>query len=224
VLARVKETPSTPHHVTFTLRGSGKNIAALDSLAGRSGWLLCQLQTFEALEAEDHVLFSACTDDGSTLDDNQCRRLFDLPGHVGDAVTLAPTIHTTLKASAKKSATTILERLEGRNAEWFDEEMTKLDAWAEDKRAALRLSLKELDEEITEKRKIIRRAGTMPEKLTLQRQLQKLEQQRDDAWRAYDAAAKQVQTDKDKLLNDIEARLEQHVTSHDLFTIRFEVV
>ena len=224
VLARVKETATTPHHVTFTLRGSGKNIAALDSLAGHSGWLLCQLQTFEALEAEDHVIFSACTDDGATLDDNQCRRLFDLLGRVGDTATLPPVIHTTLKVGAKKAATAILERLEGRNAEWFDEEMTKLDAWAEDKRAALRLSLKELDEEITEKRKIIRRAGTMPEKLTLQRQLQKLEQQRDDAWRAYDAAAKQVQTDKDKLLNDIEVRLEQHVTSEDLFTIRFEVV
>jgi superfamily II DNA or RNA helicase len=224
VLARVRDVATAPRHVTFQLRGSGRNIAALDSLAGRSGWLRCQLQTFAALEAEDHILFGAITDDGVTLDDNQCRRLFDLPGETGAAVTVPAAIAHTLGTLTTRAAAAVSERLEGRNAAWFDEEMTKLEAWAEDKRAALRLSLKELDEEIAEKRKSIRRTGTMPEKLGLQRQLQKLEQQRDEAWRAYDAAARQVQADKDRLLTDIEARLQQQVSGVELFTIRFEVV
>jgi hypothetical protein len=106
---------------------------------------------------------------------------------------------------------------------WFDEEMEKLDKWAEDKRAGLKADLKELDEQIKALKKEIRQTGNLPEKLSLQRQARALETKRDEAWRAYDAAAKEIEIQKDGLLDQVEERLGHSVSDEELFVIRFEI-
>ena len=51
-----------------------------------------------------------------------------------------------------------------------------------------------------------------------------LETKRDAAWRAYDEAAKDIETQKDKLLDSVEERLGQDVSDETLFVIEFEIV
>ena len=65
--------------------------------------------------------------------------------------------------------------------------------------------------------------GNLPDKLALQRKARELESKRDEAWRAYDAAAKEIEVQKDGLLDQVEARLRQSVSDEELFAIRFEV-
>lgn len=113
--------------------------------------------------------------------------------------------------------------LRERQAAWFDDEMDKLDNWAEDKRAGLKADLSELDDQIKTLKKEIRQTGNLPDKLALQKKMRPLEQKRDDAWRAYDAAAKEIEIQKDMLLDQVEARLGQQVTKEELFTIRFRI-
>jgi hypothetical protein len=75
---------------------------------------------------------------------------------------------------------TILDEMARRQSTWFDEEMEKLDHWAEDRRAGLKADLKDLDEQIKVLKKEVRQTGNMPEKLALQRKARALESQRDD--------------------------------------------
>ncbi len=102
--------------------------------------------------------------------------------------------------------------------------MEKLDNWAEDKRAGLKADLKDYDDQIKALKKDIRLAGGLPEKLSLQRKVRDLETKRDSAWRAYDEAAKDIETQKDKLLDSVEERLGQDVSDETLFVIEFEIV
>ena len=102
--------------------------------------------------------------------------------------------------------------------------MEKLDNWAEDKRAGLKADLKELDEQLKSLKREIRQTGNLPAKLVLQRQARTLEAKRDEAWRAYDDAAKEIEVQKDGLLDQVEERLGQHVSDEQLFAIRFEIV
>ncbi len=84
-------------------------------------------------------------------------------------------------------------------------------------------ALKDLDEQIKALKKEICQTGNLPDKLALQKKMRPLEQKRDEAWRAYDAAAKEIEVQKDKLLDQVEARLGQQVNEEELFTIRFEI-
>lgn len=95
---------------------------------------------------------------------------------------------------------------------------------SEDKRAGLKADLKDLDDQIKEIKREVRQTGNLPDKLALQKKVRSLEQKRDDAWRAYDDDARQVESQKDTLLDQVEERLAQDVEHIPLFTIRFRVI
>jgi hypothetical protein len=55
-LASALSTPAV--EITFRYRGSGRNIAILEALVGRGGWLTCASLTVSAMETEDHLFFA----------------------------------------------------------------------------------------------------------------------------------------------------------------------
>ncbi|MBK8871842.1 MAG: SWF/SNF helicase family protein [Elusimicrobia bacterium] len=200
----------------------GRNIAALQPLMGKAGWLTCVKLTITALETEDHIVFTGQTDDGKPLENDQCRRLFDLPGDEFEVI----STNGMEKALEGMVATQIKQRLETisrRDGHWFETEMDKLDKWAEDRRDALKLSLEEQDEAIKEAKRAARLAPTLPDKLELQKNLRQMESKRAEAWRAFDAGVKEIETAKDRLLDEISQRLQQRIDRQTLFTVQWEV-
>jgi ERCC4-related helicase len=213
------ETPVC--ELTFEYAESGKHISVLDALRGQKGWLACSQFTISALETEDILLFTGFTEDGSPLDEAQCRRLFDLPANQGESLTVPPDVEVQLKESVVRKQKAILEELASRNANWFEIEIDKLDRWAQDRRMSLKVELDELDEAIKETRKAARLAPNLPEKLEKQQSLRKLETKRDETWRSYDAASRELDKQKDILLDDIGKRLEQNTNAEELFIIKW---
>src|SRR5438093_11788877 len=95
--------------------------------------------------------------------------------------------------------------------------------WAEDRRTAFKVELEELDQQIKETKKATRLAPNLPDKLERQRALRKLEIRRDEAWRSYDEASREINRQKDALLDEISRRLEQKTEQGLLFTLRWRV-
>lgn len=223
ILAQAKALALTPSEVTFNYTDGGKNIAILTPLVGAAGWLTCSRLSVQSLDTEEHLILAGVTDAGQPLDDGQCRRLFDIDGHVGNPATPSNSVNSTLADSVNRRQNELLAALATKSGEWFDTEMDKLDRWAEDRRTALKAELDELDEGIKEAKKSARLAPNLPEKLELQRKLRGLETKRDEAWRAYDAASREVDRQKDALLDEISRRLEQKTECTELFTLRWRV-
>ena len=209
------------HEVVFDYAGSGKNIAILQPLIGRRGWLSCERATLTALETEDHLLFAGLTDEGEPLDQAQCRRLFDLLGTAGRPATISPDTTGRLEAAQASVRREIFDEVATHNGRWFETEMDKLDHWAEDRRARLKAELNALDDSIKETKRSARLAPNLPEKLSRQRELRTLESKRDEAWRDYDQASRTIDQQKDQLLDDISGRLEQRAEREPLFTLRW---
>lgn len=209
--------------VRFDYSGGSRNISILEPLVGQEGWMSCASLSVTALETEDHLVFTGVADDGTAMDEAQCRRLFDLPGtDLGAQVTPAD-IAALLQNRQDRRRQFLIEEMSVRNGRWFDTEMDKLDHWADDRRASLRATLAELDEAIKETKKAARLAPNLPEKLERQRELRKLETSRDEAWRTYDQAGRDIERQKDALLDDISQRLQQQTEQEPLFTIRWQL-
>jgi len=218
------KTLATPvARVVFDYSGSNKNIAILDSVVGKTGFLLCRRLTIAALEAEDHIVLCALTDDGHELNAGQCRRLFDLPASVAQPIAMPPKVESALTDQAARVASELIERLTQKNGHWFELEMDKLDRWADDRRSALQAELDDLDQQIKEAKKAARLAPNLPEKLEQQRRLRQLETKRHDAWRVFDQAAREIERQKDQLLDDISQRLQQRTEKETLFTIAWHL-
>jgi t-SNARE complex subunit (syntaxin) len=194
---------------------------AIAPLVGKQGTLVAHKISIRGSDDQDHIILAAMTDDGVSIDPTATKRLFELPilkTSVAD-VKLPDEVKATVETQRKS----ILDEMAARQSNWFDDEIDKLDNWAEDKRAGLKADLKELDEEIKALKKEVRQTGNLPDKLVLQRKVRELGAKRDDAWRAYDAAAKEIEVQKDGLLDQVEERLGQEVSDEALFTIRFQI-
>ena len=223
VLARAQELDPEPADVVFDYAGSGKNIPILEPLCGRSGWLACAHVSMSALESEDQLVFAGVTDDGEAMDQAQCRRLFDLPAEAGAPRRVPDAVAAKLDRTLTSHRQTLLAEMTARDGHWFDAEMDKLDRWAEDRRDSLKAELADMDEALKEAKKLARFAPTLPEKLERQRAVRKLEDKREEAWRAYDEASRDIDRQKDKLLDEIGRRLEQNVEQTPLFRMRWRL-
>jgi hypothetical protein len=208
--------------IVFDYTAWPQKAVAIEPLVGKAGALVAHKLSVRGADDQDHIILAAMTDDGTRLDPKAATRLFELPARMNSAADLRQpdAVRQTIETERKS----ILDEIAARQSTWFDEELDKLDNWAEDKRAGLKADLKELDERIKALKKEIRQTGNLPEKLALQRQARLLEIKRDDAWRAYDAAAKEIEVQKDGLLDQVEERLGQSVSDEELFAIRFEIV
>ena len=148
--------------------------------------------------------------------------MFDIPARVVEDEPVA--VPERLKRDANKQRKTILEDIAQKRALWFDEEIDKLNYWAEDRRKGLKSDLKDYDEQIVLLKKEARSAGSLPDKLALQKKLRDIDKKRDGAWKEYDEAAKQIELQKDRLLDTVEDRLMQTVEEKTIFTVRWELL
>jgi F0F1-type ATP synthase membrane subunit b/b' len=87
----------------------------------------------------------------------------------------------------------------------------------------LRVALDDMDQRLKEAKRAARLAPTLPEKLERQRDARTVESKRNDAWRAFDEASREIDRQKDTLLDDIGQRLEQNVDDEPLFIVRWNL-
>lgn len=225
IIAQCKKKELGVKELEFNYNGNGKQIFVLKSLVNHSGWLLASSLTVSSFDEEDYVILTGITTEGKFLEEEQCRRLFSLPATEKDLVKEADleVIKKELKNQYEKSKSKIIDKIGERNGNYFENELEKLDKWGEDKRNSLKIALKELDDQIKELKKQTRLAQNLPEKLSLEKEKRKLETQRDEAWKEYDNAAKEIEKSKDKLINEIENKLRQQLTDNTLFLIRWTI-
>lgn len=193
----------------------------LEPLVGKQGWLTVDHLRIDGAEAEDHLVLSGMTDDGIHLEREQARRLLDAPARIdGSSLTAPPA---TVESVANQRVNELLEEISVRHGRWFEDEMDKLDRWADDKRAALKADLREHDDNLKQLKREARQAASLPDKLALQKKVKQTESSRDEAWRAYDTEARKIEVAKETLIDDVEARLATDQALERVMTLRFTV-
>ncbi|GFE56813.1 SNF2-related protein [Geobacter sp. AOG1] len=208
--------------IVFNYSGHPLKISILEPLIGKSGYLSLVRLSVESFEEEDHLIFSAVADDGTILDDEQAQRLFSLPGESSE-LTSAINCSSQLQEMFESGKSRIIEAISTRNSVFFDDEMEKLEKWADDLKSGLEYELKELDREIkfqkTESKKILK----LDEKLKAQKEIKELEKKRNTKRRTLFEAQDEIDSRKEGLIEDVEARLRQQITEKELFSIRWNL-
>jgi adenine-specific DNA-methyltransferase len=174
-------------------------------------------------QAEDHLIFSANTDAGVMLDEDQAKRLLTLPAIVKSAMLNFPET-PEIEAFAKKRCVEIQRTISERNARFYEAEADKLDGWADDLKVGLEREIKEFDRQIKEARRSAVAALTLDEKLAGQKQIKSIEGQRNERRRSLFEAQDQIDQRRESLISQIESKLVQNVADLQLFQIRWHLV
>ena len=195
---------------------------ALEPFVGASGTLTAHKMAIRGSDDQDHIIITAITDDGRRIDGKAAMRLFELPArNLGAADISVPSAIANAVDVERQS---IMEALAARQAKWFDEELDKLEGWADDMKSALEFDIKELDRTIKEARRASALAATLEEKLSCQKRIKELESQRNSKRKSLFDAQDEIDERKSSLIGDVEARLQQSVEMSPLFTIRWSLV
>jgi ERCC4-related helicase len=211
--------------LAFQYTNTPKKISILEPCLNASGWLAVTNMSISALDTEDHLILSGICDDGRTLDAEQCRRLFSLPASQNQVDTVVPdkavAVHLDHHTGAAEME--ILAISAERNSGYFDAEMEKLDKWAEDLKNSIEIELKELDKEIKTRKTEAKKILNLEEKVQAQREIKEMEKKRNSLRQNLYNAQDEVDVKKEKLIDEIEARLKQKVAKSRLFLVRWRV-
>mgnify|MGYP001338144324 CR=1 FL=1 len=224
LIAECKKLTLPVKEVVFRYSNAGKHISIVEPLIGRRGTLRVASLNVTALESEDHLLFAGLCDDGAALDADQCRRLFSLSAETGEpGGVIDGKYGLRLQEQLDAQRDTILGTLGQRNAAYFEVELEKLEKWADDLKAGLELELKELDTEIKAMKRSAKLEMALDAKLQLHRKVKELESDRSKKRRALFEAQDEIDRRKENLISNVEARLQQSVSTEELFTVWWRV-
>ncbi len=223
IIEACKSCPLADNEVIFTYKD--KVISIIEQFIGKAGWLSVQQYSISSFETEDYVILSAITDDGTIMDLEQCSKLFLLDGEpIPSTHSITDDTSSLLKKNLEKEKQIILSANQLRNSKYFDEEIIKLECWADDLKGSLELELKELDREIGVKKSDARKILNLEEKVSAQREIKEMEKKRSELRRNLFLAQDEVDKRKEKIIEDIEARLQQKIETKELFTIRWQLI
>ena len=225
IIERCKAEKLGEYELIFDYTNSGKKISSIEKFVGQNGYMMGNLLSVTSFDAEEYIHLSAVTQNETIIDEDECERFFSLPATVVDKYEDIPTKYALHMAEAIRThRLNKVEEIGKRNASFFEVEIDKLDKWGEDRRNSLKVTLKEYDDQIKEIKKQARLAPNLPEKLKLEKERKRLEAERDVAWKEYDGAAKEIEADKDKLIDVVEQRLKQLITEEPIFFFKWKLV
>ena len=220
VLDTAKNATTPSASIAFDYAAHGAKITVIESLLGKSGTLKLQRFSIEALDrSEDHLLFAASTDDGNALPAETAQKIMQLPAKScqQQLVTASSQIETSLTNAQND----IIKMVNNRNLTFFEEEVNKLDHWADDLKFGLEQSIKETDQKIKEVRRNAKIAPTLEEKLSLQKQQHELERTRNKQRKELFDRQDEVDERRESLICQLETKLNQTTDIEDLFVIHW---
>jgi adenine-specific DNA-methyltransferase len=212
-------TPAAPAEVTFRY---DSHASALERYCGNSGWLeVAKLSAKSVGESEETLLISACDAHGEAMEPEVAKKLFSLRGEAGSSVTGEPP--AAILEIRERLRAGYLEDLATRNQTYFEEEVDKLDRWAEDLKQALERELKDLDAEIRAARKASKAGVTLADKLEAQKVIKNLELKRMRKRRELFDAQDDVDRRRSNLIEETERQLETSTTCEVVLCCRWRL-
>jgi hypothetical protein len=222
VLENGRQCPTPVATVVFDISNHPTRIATVEALKGQSGWALLQKLTIDSFEREEHLLFSAITDRGNSLDQETCEKFFRCGAAVQSALPDAPP-PDRLEKEAKRHAKAAVSRALEANSKIFQQERERLERWADDMVLAAEKELADTKAQIKPLNRQTRLATTIDEQHAFQTQIRDLEKtQRAQRQRIFDVEDN-IKARRDTLIDRLEKRVSQRTATEHLFSIRWTV-
>ncbi|MFH1673362.1 MAG: SNF2-related protein [Pseudomonadota bacterium] len=224
VIQAGKDYPTPVAKVMFDISGHQAKISVIEDLKGKSGWLILQRLIIDSFEREEYLLFSGFDDNGRSLGQETCEKIFNCRGQVLGTLDVPEGERQRLVADADRHAKASISKSLERNNHHFNEARGQLEKWADDMVLAAEKELRDTKEQIKALNRQARQATTVEEQHQLQEKIKDLEKKkRRQRQRIFDVED-EIMEKRDLLIDALEKRMQQRTESEPLFTVRWQVV
>ena len=222
ILQAIKKENLPSVELVFDYSNYGPIISPIKKLVGSSGILQLSELTIDSFETEDALILTALMDYGELLEEDVAKKLFMLCAQISHSK--VEIRNEDLQQKEQEKVKILTAGIAERNSEFFDDEVDKLDKWAEDVKKSLEIELKRLDIDIKTMKTNAKKVLNLAQKVKLQREIKDFEKKRNEMRQKLYLAQDDVDVKKENLLERVEAQLKQKTTLTQLFAIRFTVI
>lgn len=223
VLAQYLDPLQESAFVEFNYTQTEGHTKLLEELIGQSGVMRVEKISIDSFEQEDHLIVACQTESGDWVYPEIAEKMLMLPAHMLSPAPIENAVVVCLSERVEEMNQEILSSSSDRNNRFFDEEMEKLDSWADDMKLALEREISDLDQEIRLRKSEAKKISRLEEKVKAQRIIKDLERKRIEKRRNLYIAQDEIDEKKEALLNKIEKMLKQKVERTCLFMIKWKL-
>lgn len=224
IVSKYKDVQLPYMMIEFDYSGTQGKTALLETLVGKSGWMRVEQVSIDSFEQEDHILLACYTDGGVEVYPEIAERMLMLSARAISPIDVDEGTVENTCTRIKQMKLDILEESALRNQVFFEEEMEKLDSWADDMKVSLEREITDLDAEIKLRKSEAKKMLRLNDKVAAQRVIKDLEKKRAEKRQNLYEAQDEVDAKKENLLSSVERMLEQKIEQEELFTIRWRII
>lgn len=208
----------------FDLTSNRYKISILEPLKGMRGYLQASKLSISAYDTEEFLLLTAITNDYALMDVETTSKLFSLNATEVKRHALDDTDLRQLELEHEKQKELLLARNAQRNNQHFASASEKLHKWSEDKLIAINKELKETKAKIKELNRQASATDALQEQGKIQQQIREQEKKRRRIQRDIFDIEDEIQSERDRLIDELRAAMKQEITLTPLFTCEWEIM
>ena len=207
--------------VVFDEAAISMNANLPDYLHGESGWLVLSSLSVSSFEEEQYHIFTAITDSGRTLTQDDAERLM-LNGGVETDVAAIPTdVKEKLQKNIAQRSKAKLNDIDSRNLNYFRQEENRIYQWERDCIDGLEAELTIVKRSTLQAERDARNASSVQEKLELERKIDELKRKKRRLRNELEDKEDEIGEQRRRMIAELEQRMIQSTESNNMFLIRW---
>ena len=207
--------------INFSEQAMQMNAPLPDYLQGEKGYLIMTILKVVSVAEEQHILFSAITDNGKNLSQEDCEKLFLNGGTEYEGTEISRTVLDTLRQNSEYRCSAKLKIIDDRNLGYFRQEETRIFNWEQDMIKGLEQELTTVKKAILQAERDAMHADSVQAKLEAQQHVDDLNRKKRRLRNELDDKEDEVSQMRRSMINELQKRIISQADSSKVFIIRF---
>ena len=208
--------------VVFDEAAISMNANLPDYLHGESGWLVLSSLSVSSFEEEQYHIFTAITDSGRTLTQDDAERLMLNGGVETDVATIPSDVKDKLQKNIAQRSKAKLNDIDSRNLNYFRQEENRIYQWERDCIDGLEAELTIVKRSTLQAERDARNATSVHEKLELERKIDELKRKKRRLRNELEDKEDEIGEQRRRMIAELERRMIQSTESSNMFLIRWQ--
>lgn len=208
----------------FDITNYPYQIKEIKNMVGKKGVISFGKIIIESFEKEEYFVLSGLTENGDYLNKETCEKLFRLSTKTCNTISIGERCLLMNKANYKTQKEAVINESLNRNNTILQEEINKIDAWANDKISGIQLKVELLREQRKELQKQADYCTNASEKISLENEINKISKTIKRLWLELADSEDEVETKRKEIISKLKAENMKKITDNMIFEVAFEVI
>lgn len=211
-------------HIIFDITNYPYQITNIQEMKGKKGYISFNKITIDSFEREEFVFFTGFLEDGTQLDEDTLSKMFRLSTIERPVEGIDNQIKDRLIADAEQYGKKIIIESEERNNQLLNDEISRINKWAEDKIESVQLRVETMRNERKNLQKQSDIAESTYEKRQLEEEISKLSKKIKMAWLELADAEDDIEDQRKKMIKKLRDQMMKSNNIRNVFIASFEVI